>query len=971
MSTILNTYPIFESNQVLTSTQLNTLVNYLDEQERLTRARLVGMGIVCGLEISYDAGKDTVSVSRGIGITSEGHLLVTDEFQASHCRHYHLPEGTLYEPFLNSTNKEDLSLYELLAAAAERQSGDLSLEDEGFLQDKVVLLFFESFDKDLKSCLGKSCDELGKKRILTIRKLLVSRDDLKKIWSRTNTGKPDPVFPDKFNLPVITLRRVLFRPGTDAVVNFDAFWKSYAEVIADVFEPVVSALSETYTVFRPLLQESYKKSNPFTNEQVKKILRQIQEVFLSEPSLGIQYVYDFFRDILLAYHEFRQAGFELMSACSQDMGRFPRHLMLGDVLPSSQSNGKDSECRHSFVMPPIYNAQKELVAHIIFLHNRLVLMIESFLPKRILRFLSDDRQEGAYPIRITPSMEKQTLLGQRSIPWYYAVKRRSLSPALGTLKEFWNPACRKTGATVPDGLVLNYEEQVELLSKGNGNNASPLNYDIDEYPFLRIEGHIGKNLKNVLDQINSIKEAYNLPVQVLSARLNNDTSVPEPDYRCGFEDIQEDYDVVMSEFTSFLAELDENCKIIVHAIASLTEKYKVYDTGGKSNSLLSRVKRYESRISDTLGKRAGMMSDCIINFSIDEFQKTCKDLLEMNRDLLLVEDEMIKTVSAIITNARSEDEIILIAEYNQAVLRMFDQAHQIADLVFYRKMLRLYYFFKRREHSRRQSVTFTDFLRKHPGIDHQAGSAKGGTFVIVYQDEESQRVMADFTLPYICCETGTCVPLCHTEKSGFIFDCPPLACPDFAITCVDTPVAIDVTKNDVHLPGDDFDFIRITQPGNGKVILLDLPGHFLYIPNDQFSGYDMFEYTVKNNYNKKEDTAKVRILVLKVDEAPVECYNEEILNKWGREYVEQTLRYRKISFSAGLNIFSLLLEGLRKTGGFSEAEITSGVLEDSVARERLLDSLGIAYGDIANNEDRYSKLGALIRAYQRDHCSKP
>ncbi len=49
-----DTYPIFEVNQVLTNSHLNEVFGYLDEQERLTRANLIGIGIVCGLEIKLD-----------------------------------------------------------------------------------------------------------------------------------------------------------------------------------------------------------------------------------------------------------------------------------------------------------------------------------------------------------------------------------------------------------------------------------------------------------------------------------------------------------------------------------------------------------------------------------------------------------------------------------------------------------------------------------------------------------------------------------------------------------------------------------------------------------------------------------------------------------------------------------------------------------------------------------------------------
>ena len=211
MADILNTYPVFESNQVLTSTQLNNLVNYLDQQNRLTRTRLIGMGVVCGLELSYDPAIQAITISKGTGITSEGYLISMGECETVKYRDYSLPPGTIYEPFVDpGTNEMDIQLWELLTDDADETDTIPLNTPAGFLSDKVVLLFVESYDKDLKSCLGKSCDELGKERILTIRKLLITQADLATVWARTNTGKLDVLFPEKFNLPVINMPRVLF-----------------------------------------------------------------------------------------------------------------------------------------------------------------------------------------------------------------------------------------------------------------------------------------------------------------------------------------------------------------------------------------------------------------------------------------------------------------------------------------------------------------------------------------------------------------------------------------------------------------------------------------------------------------------------------------------------------------------------------------------------------------------------------------
>ena len=52
-------FPVFEANQVLTSGHLNDAFDYLDQQTRQTRANLIGIGIVCGLEIKLDSSAGT------------------------------------------------------------------------------------------------------------------------------------------------------------------------------------------------------------------------------------------------------------------------------------------------------------------------------------------------------------------------------------------------------------------------------------------------------------------------------------------------------------------------------------------------------------------------------------------------------------------------------------------------------------------------------------------------------------------------------------------------------------------------------------------------------------------------------------------------------------------------------------------------------------------------------------------------
>ncbi|MBL4605338.1 MAG: hypothetical protein JKY02_06705 [Flavobacteriaceae bacterium] len=60
-------YSKFNKNQVLTETQLNGFLDYFDDQHRLSRTSLSGVGIVCGFKVAYD-GSDLVFILPKDGV---------------------------------------------------------------------------------------------------------------------------------------------------------------------------------------------------------------------------------------------------------------------------------------------------------------------------------------------------------------------------------------------------------------------------------------------------------------------------------------------------------------------------------------------------------------------------------------------------------------------------------------------------------------------------------------------------------------------------------------------------------------------------------------------------------------------------------------------------------------------------------------------------------------------------------------
>ncbi|WP_332912570.1 hypothetical protein [Algoriphagus boritolerans] len=66
----------------------------------------------------------------------------------------------------------------------------------------------EIFDRDLKSCLGNACDDKGKDRIFSLRKLLVSKTDLDLILTRS--ANVSGSFSGASGLKVFRLKKTTF-----------------------------------------------------------------------------------------------------------------------------------------------------------------------------------------------------------------------------------------------------------------------------------------------------------------------------------------------------------------------------------------------------------------------------------------------------------------------------------------------------------------------------------------------------------------------------------------------------------------------------------------------------------------------------------------------------------------------------------------------------------------------------------------
>lgn len=493
-------YPIFVADQVLTSDNLNDLFGYLDEQGRMTRTNLVGMGIVCGLQPVTTADGSSIKITKGVGVTSFGYLVAVPEitytrrgtavFDAVKCAYY--------DRFVDiSLKQQRFDMWELKQAA---ETTDTTPLNAAFLDKKVVLVFVELLEENNKNCDPDSCDDKGTKVTVNFRPLLVSKTDVDTFLSNQSnsvvTGKavllPEARMP-RYDVPATTL------------LDSQDVFHAYLQLLNKTFiDSVFSRLSNAYVSLSPLLKEKFPV-DPFPGREV--FFSFLYDTSISDKQvLTLQYYYDFFADLLMGYDELRKKAAEVVCECLPDESLFPRHLLLGEAIGYQE---RTSQYRTRFIASPVACGCTEEAEAVVVLFNRLVLMLDN-LVVQVLPVTAIDKRTLT-PLKITPSLHGAVPLSEKAIPFYYTV-----NSGVEPLYLHWNH--KRTATNTATGILsyksFDYNTSDEFVK-------DPLKFDLEPANFLRIEGHIGYDYRKVLSDLDRIKKSNRLPFDVVA--LSSDT----------------------------------------------------------------------------------------------------------------------------------------------------------------------------------------------------------------------------------------------------------------------------------------------------------------------------------------------------------------------------------------------------------------------------------------------------------------
>lgn len=606
MNTITNGngYPIFAANQVLKYTDLNSLVAYLDQQSRLTRTYLIGMGIICGLEPSstYQPENARMVLSAGCGVTSEGYLVTLPETVLTHYQINPSVPAALFKPAELTPPASPPPPFKLTELFGQSGTNRIPLHQtpEGsqrngaafanFLADRVLVIVLELQDVQRDSCLV-DCDDRGQDRSFRPRFFLLLRsqtqetsdenlsaetllrkgyaiDQLMKPWSDLSTQDMfearytflKDIHPDvlRFGYTLESLddsvQRIPAVRLTD-ILDYKTFSQKYYLVCSRAITAIDQAFTKLFRIFSPFFTPFHPSANEFDDLKDRLIQRLNDIVPTSmrsqpaavptaavEPQIEAQYALQYFCDYL---SQLVAAYRELVEAAFD---------LMADCTPETERFPKflllglvpaPDVAVDICAIPSAYRSH--FTQPPLYNDNGQRIQQVRHLYDRLSRLCRSDSFNLLpffdTPLKITPSKDRSVLLSEQAIPYYLNY--------LNLYRSWSYDDCRKGRRDRHPAYF--YPAQSTTPAALN----SDLIYRLDAANFYRIEGHIGEANSVALQRIKDYQQQYNLPFDVITLKLDTVASLSDLTISGQFDDLEADFGRMRDKFQKLWMKYDE------------------------------------------------------------------------------------------------------------------------------------------------------------------------------------------------------------------------------------------------------------------------------------------------------------------------------------------------------------------------------------------------------------------------------
>lgn len=309
----------------------------------------------------------------------------------------------------------------------------------------------------------------------------------------------------------------------DSVNTFKQVFFEYKIIIDEYLPHVRNAIKTLHEHFGPVLShkgEAYLENcRKWLSLKVKMFYEEGEHLYY------IQYIYDWLRDLTTAINELvtELEAFKPGCACvrgKEEDDQQASIVLLGPVLGAMSS-----------YQPPVFRNlarpgdNERIVRKIRCMHWRLMMMIRTFdLPLLHLeKVISDDdgieerldstdywefvnseadnkadNEFNWLPIKCTPTRGVCSLLGKRAIPYYYPLDSNSIY----SVHQYWDyeyTLLRRCDWHLSYNAYAGDDEKppTDVVNDSYTNRIEvilPLAFDIEPYPFLKMEGQIGRHI---------------------------------------------------------------------------------------------------------------------------------------------------------------------------------------------------------------------------------------------------------------------------------------------------------------------------------------------------------------------------------------------------------------------------------------------------------------------------------------------
>lgn len=746
LNPVHTTMPFFQPNQVLTYQHLNDMADFLFQQERYTRNKLIGTGIVCGLSFDWNTlGVNAeVVIQEGCAITSAGYLMVYTRpvennavVTYTHRRNYTGLDQ--YIPFNDPSVLTNETIYELITlgqfnAEAVAPKSQLLEADR---VNRVLILLYEIDPKDTAKCLDENCDDKGKTYIFTPRPLLVPISVINSILDanstktfHTETGRGWKGINSKLQGPPANLLTVpnLFSNGFLQTITTAAQMKqlvtnkitnAYLDGVGQTIDALVNAFPWVFSTQMASMTTDHPWITAPPASNIGNRFATLAKAFRNNAAFDnyIQYLYDYSRDVADAYNDLYQKTTDLIGECGGNEYQHPFHIMLGKAQNNDDSKKWYSEnkylnpapqgfrYRHYFVPSPVMDTQFMLYEEVQQLLLRLTRMIDTFTVNPQETF-----------IKVSPSKDYENPIEVRALPYYYRK-----ADAAG-VRAVWN-----YGSTRRNKILQH--KGYQLVSDNAAGQDELLALDGRATDFYRIEGHMNTNVDAATLILDNLRNQFNLPFNIASASVQTGSNTKV--VSCHFPDLDEDFNYYRDRVLGYMREY----LIILEPFAIPLFQ-----------NIISHIKDMMSLLLEVR---------CLKDFDYDKYK-------------LLYAQIYMEWVKALGNEWQNNP-----GDANQG----FNQTQNLLNIIFFCPIYRIWYSYLYRTGilTETELEGVQELAKKVTGWEHLAGVRRGETFLMVYDANQNKQIIADFNLPDLDhCSCGCKTNPCDNKTRSLV---PPLEKP--------------------------------------------------------------------------------------------------------------------------------------------------------------------------------------------------